>query len=123
MVQPILTLTESAVQRVQALVEKGAGEDNILGLRVMITSTGCSGHAYKIEYATETKAGEDVIEQDGVKIFIDPMAIMYILGSTMDFEQDELQSQFVFNNPNEASRCGCGESFQLKTEAESRLNL
>lgn len=117
MAKPILELTDAATQRVKALMAKGAGDHDILGLRVMITSTGCSGHAYKIEYATDTKPGEEVIEQDGAKVFIDPMAIMFILGSTMDFEEDDLQSQFTFTNPNEASRCGCGESFQLKSEA------
>lgn len=114
MKKQIITLTDAAVQRVRALMDKA--DSDILGLRVRITSTGCSGHAYKIEYATEEKAGEEVVEQDGARIFIDPMAIMYILGSEMDYEEDTLQSQFVFNNPNEASRCGCGESFQLKSE-------
>ena len=121
MPKPILTLTDSAVDRVKHLMSKG--DDGILGLRVMITSTGCSGHAYKIEYANEAKPGEEVVDQDGAKVFIDPMAVMFILGSTMDFEQDELQSQFTFTNPNEASRCGCGESFQLKSEADERPSL
>jgi iron-sulfur cluster assembly protein len=116
MPKPIIELTDAAVDRVKTLMAKGAGDQDILGLRVMITSTGCSGHAYKIEYATAEKAGEEVIDQNGAKVFIDPMAIMYILGSTMDYEEDDLQSQFTFTNPNEASRCGCGESFQLKSE-------
>ena len=115
MAKQIITLTDNAVARVKALMAKA--DAGILGLRVKITSTGCSGHAYKIEYATDEIAGEEIVEQGGAKIFIDPKAIMYILGSEMDYQEDTLQSQFVFNNPNEASRCGCGESFQLKSEA------
>ena len=115
MTKQIITLTDKAVERVKILMAKA--DEGILGLRVKITSTGCSGHAYKIEYAKEEKAGEEIVDQGGARIYIDPMAIMYILGSEMDYEEDTLQSQFVFNNPNEASRCGCGESFQLKTEA------
>ena len=123
MPKPMITLTDAAVDRVKHLMDKGAGDQPVHGLRVIITSTGCSGHAYKIEYATEPKAGEERVEQDGAVVFIDPMAIMFILGSTMDFVEDELQAQFVFDNPKEASRCGCGESFQLKSEAEARDDL
>lgn len=114
MAKPILTLTNNAVDRVKQLM--ASADSQIAGLRVLITSTGCSGHAYKIEYANEQKPGEELVEQDGVRVFIDPKAIMYILGSEMDYQEDVLQSQFVFNNPNEGSRCGCGESFQLKSE-------
>lgn len=115
MKKQIITLTDAAVERVKTLMDKA--DQGILGLRIKITSTGCSGHAYKIEYATEEVAGEETVEQDGARVYVDPMAIMYILGSEMDYEEDDLQSQFVFKNPNEASRCGCGESFQLKSEA------
>jgi len=114
MKKQIITLSDAAITRVKALMARA--DEGILGLRVKITSTGCSGHAYDIQYAHETIPGEEVVEQDGAKVFIDPMAIMYILGSEMDYQEDMLQSQFVFNNPNEAARCGCGESFQLKSE-------
>jgi iron-sulfur cluster assembly protein len=114
MAKPILTLTENAIGRAKQLM--GSADGRMEALRVKITSTGCSGHAYKIEYAEDKQPGEEVIEQDGVRVYIDPKAIMFILGSEMDYEEDVLQSQFVFNNPNEASRCGCGESFQLKSE-------
>ena len=119
MSKQIITMTDAAVDRVKTLMAKA--DDEILGLRIKITSTGCSGHAYDIQYAREAVAGEEVVEQDGAKVFIEPMAIMYILGSEMDYVEDTLQSQFVFNNPNEAARCGCGESFQLKSELKEKV--
>ena len=118
MAKQIITLTDAAVERVKSLMARA--DDAILGLRIKITSTGCSGHAYDIKYAHEHVAGEEKVEQDGAVVFIDPMAIMYILGSEMDFVEDTLQSQFVFNNPNEAARCGCGDSFQVKSEVAAR---
>ena len=111
-----MTLTEAAAERVRALVTKGqenAAEDQILGLRVGVKSRGCSGLSYFVEYAKEQKRFEEVVEDKGVKIFIDPAATMFLLGSEMDYVEDKLQSGFVFNNPNEKSRCGCGESFSV----------
>ena len=110
---PILTLTDAAADRVKRLMAAADGQD-VLGLRVGVKTRGCSGLSYFVEYAKEQKKFEDVIEQKGVKIFIDPTATMFILGSEMDYQEDKFQSGFVFNNPNEASRCGCGESFSVQ---------
>ena len=111
-----MTLTDAAADRVKALVSKGqesVAEDQILGLRVGVKSRGCSGLSYFVEYAKEQKRFEEVVEDKGVKIFIDPAATMFLLGSEMDYVEDTLQSGFVFKNPNEKSRCGCGESFSV----------
>jgi len=111
-----MTLTDAAADRVKALVTKGqesGGDDRILGLRVGVKSRGCSGLSYFVEYAKEQKRFEEVVEDKGVKIFIDPAATMFLLGSEMDYVESTMQSGFVFNNPNEKSRCGCGESFSV----------
>jgi iron-sulfur cluster assembly protein len=106
-----ITLTGADIRRVKALIEKSVKP--VLGLRVGVTTMGCNGHSYVVEYAEERKPLEEVIEQGGVTIFIDPLAMMYIFGSTMDFVEDKMQSSFVFDNPNETGRCGCGESFSV----------
>jgi iron-sulfur cluster assembly protein len=108
-----ITLTEAAVDRAKVLMEK-SGDDKILGLRVGVKTTGCSGLSYFVEYAKEQKKFEDKVEGNGITLFIDPTAIMFIIGSEMDYKEDKMSSGFVFNNPNEISRCGCGESFSVK---------
>ncbi len=106
-----IKLTDAAAERVKALIAKS--DKPVMGLRVGVTTQGCSGMSYFVEYAEEKKQLEDVVEDKGVKIFIDPMAVMYLVGSSMDFVEDKSQSGFVFENPNEAGRCGCGESFRV----------
>ena len=110
-----MTLTDAAAERVKALVAKGqAGEgEQILGLRVGVTSRGCTGLSYSIEYAKDRKKFEEMVEDKGVKVFIDPAATMFLIGSEMDYVEDAMQSGFVFRNPNEKGRCGCGESFHV----------
>ena len=107
-----ITLTDAAVVRARALMNRN-GDDKVLGLRVGVTSKGCSGLSYFVEYATEQKKFEDKVEEKGVTLFIDPTAIMFIIGSEMDYQEDKMFSGFVFNNPNETGRCGCGESFSV----------
>jgi iron-sulfur cluster assembly accessory protein len=109
--QSQITLTDAAIKRVKTLIEKS--KNPVLGLRVGVTTMGCNGHSYVVEYAEEKRPLEDVVEQDGVTIFVDPLAMMYIFGSTMDYVEDKMQSSFVFDNPNETGRCGCGESFSV----------
>ncbi|MEQ8654301.1 MAG: iron-sulfur cluster assembly accessory protein [Kiloniellales bacterium] len=109
---PIITLTDAAAERVRRLMNK-ASDDAVLGLRVGIKTRGCSGLSYFVEYAKDQKRFEDMIEDKGVKIFIDPTAVMFLLGSEMDYQEDKFQSGFTFTNPNEKSRCGCGESFNV----------
>ncbi|MCY4589069.1 MAG: iron-sulfur cluster assembly accessory protein [Alphaproteobacteria bacterium] len=107
-----VTLTDAAAARVRTLIEKSENE-KVLGLRVGVKSRGCSGMSYFVEYATDQKKFEDKVEEKGVTLFIDPTAVMFILGSEMDYQEDRMFSGFVFNNPNETGRCGCGESFSV----------
>ena len=111
MVAPIITLTETAAERVRQLIAKS--EKPVLGLRVVVKTRGCSGLSYFVEYAEDQKKFEDMVEDKGVRIFIDPTATMFLLGSEMDYVEDTFHTGFVFNNPNEKGRCGCGESFHV----------
>ncbi|HZH25887.1 MAG TPA: iron-sulfur cluster assembly accessory protein [Azospirillaceae bacterium] len=108
---PVMTLTDAAAERVKALMSKA--DKPALGLRVGVKARGCSGMSYFVEYATEPKKFEEVVEDKGVKVFIDPAATMFLIGSEMDYVEDKMQSGFVFRNPNEKGRCGCGESFHV----------
>lgn len=108
---PMITLTDAAAERVRRLMDRS--EKPVLGLRVGINTRGCSGLSYEVEYAEEQKKFEEVVEDKGVRIFIDPTAIMFLIGSEMDYVEDKFQSGFVFRNPNEKGRCGCGESFHI----------
>lgn len=110
-----LTLTDAAAARVRDLIAKA--DKPAAGLRVGVKTRGCSGMAYVVEYAEEPRQFEDVVEDKGVKIFIDPTALMFLIGSVMDYRVDKLQSGFVFENPNETGRCGCGESFSVDKKA------
>lgn len=112
MTASVLTLTDRAAERVKKLMD-ASPDDGVLGLRVGIKTRGCSGLSYFVEYAKEQKRFEDVVEDKGVKLFVDPTAVMFILGSEMDYVEDKIESGFVFRNPNEKSRCGCGESFAV----------
>jgi len=108
---PLITLTDAAAERVKALVAES--DDPVAGIRVGISTRGCSGLSYVFEYAAEKKKLEEEVVHKGVRIFIDPTAIMFLMGSEMDYQEDKLRSGFVFSNPNETSRCGCGESFSV----------
>jgi len=108
---PIISMTDAAAERALRLMERA--DSNVLGLRVGIKTAGCSGLQYQVEFATEQKPFEDKIEEKGVTIFIDPAAVMFLIGSEMDWEEDKFASSFIFNNPNETARCGCGESFSV----------
>jgi iron-sulfur cluster assembly protein len=107
----VMTLTDAAADRVRRIVEKS--DDPILGLRVGVKNGGCAGMSYTMEYAREQRPGEDVVEDKGVKVFVDPKAVLFLLGTQMDFQTTKLASQFVFNNPNQTSACGCGESVAI----------
>ncbi len=111
MATQVITLTDAAVARVKELI--GKADKPVLGLRVGIKTRGCSGLSYFVEYAEERKKFEDVVEDKGIKIFIDPAATMFLLGSEMDYVEEQFQTGFVFKNPNEKGRCGCGESFHV----------
>lgn len=108
---PIISLTDAAAAQAQQLINRA--DSDVVGLRVGIKTAGCSGMQYDVQYATEGKAFEDKIEEKGVTIFIDPTAVMFLVGSEMDWQEDKFAAKFVFNNPNEVARCGCGESFSV----------
>jgi len=109
--QKILTLSDNAVSRIKEIMS--LNKKNAIGVRVGVKSGGCAGMSYVMEYAEEIKPNEEIIEENGIKVLIDPKAIMYLLGTQMDFKKDKFSSQFVFKNPNETERCGCGESFKI----------
>jgi iron-sulfur cluster assembly protein len=88
-------------------------ENESLGVRVSVKTGGCAGMSYVMEYTKEVNPTDEVIEDKGVKVFVDSSALMYLLGTEMDYKIEELSSSFVFNNPNETERCGCGESFKI----------
>ncbi len=107
---PII-VTDAAAERVKALLA-GRGKPSV-GIRIGVRTKGCSGLSYTLEFADEKGKFDDVVEADGVTILIDPKATMFILGTEMDYVEDKLESGFVFRNPNEKARCGCGESFHV----------
>ena len=111
MSEQVIKLSDNAANRIKEIMSKA--DDNTIGVRVGVKSGGCAGMSYMMEYAKEAKKNEEVIEDKGVKVFIDANAIMYLLGTEMDYKKDKFSSQFVFKNPNETERCGCGESFKV----------
>ena len=115
----VITLTDRAADRLKAIMADA--ETPIAGLRVGVKNGGCAGMSYTMEYAEERKAGEDMIEDRGVTVFIDPKAVLFLLGTEMDFQTSKLSSQFVFNNPNQTSACGCGESVAITPATPDRL--
>ena len=106
-----ITLSNSAATRIKEIMSKD--EKNSLGVRVGVKSGGCAGMSYIMEYAKKINPNDEVIEDKGVKVFVDSGAIMYLLGTEMDYKKEEFSSTFVFKNPNETERCGCGESFKI----------
>ena len=111
---PIIKLSDNAALRIKEIMSNA--EKDSLGVRVSVKTGGCAGMSYVMEYSNEVNPNDEVIEEKGVKVFVDSAAIMYLLGTEMDYKNDELSSSFVFNNPNETERCGCGESFKIKND-------
>ena len=108
----IIKLSDNAANRIKEIMS--GEESNSLGVRVAVKSGGCAGMSYVMEYAKEINPNDEVIQDKGVKVFVDAAAVMYLLGTEMDYKKEELSSSFVFNNPNETERCGCGESFKIE---------
>ena len=108
----VMTMTDAAADRVKAIIAN-AGED-AKGIRVGIKKGGCAGMEYTVDLVREANGKDDVIEHDGATVFVAPEAVLFLLGTEMDFEVTRLRSGFVFNNPNQTSACGCGESVELK---------
>ena len=107
----IITLSDNAAQRIKEIMSNS--KDSSIGVRIGVKSGGCAGMSYVMEYAKSSNSKDEVIEDKGVKVLIDPSAVMYLLGTEMDYKKEELSSTFVFKNPNETERCGCGESFKI----------
>ncbi len=107
----IIKLTNNAALRIKEIMSNA--ETDSIGVRVSVKAGGCAGMSYVMEYTKDLNPNDEVIEDKGVKVFIDPAAVMYLLGTEMDYKKEELSSSFVFNNPNETERCGCGESFKI----------
>jgi len=106
----LITLSDNAASRIKEILSND--ETKSIGVRVGVKSGGCAGMSYIMEYAKEINPTDEIIEDKGVKVFIDPGAIMYLLGTEMDYKKEQFSSTFIFKNPNETERCGCGESFK-----------
>ena len=108
----IITVSDNAVNQIKKIIS--SAKDKVDGVIVDVDKSGCSGYAYKLDFAKNADPSKyEVIEKDGIKVFIEPKATMFLIGSEMDYMSDKLSSRFVFNNPNEKSSCGCGESFSV----------
>ena len=107
----VMRLTDAAATRIREIMAKA--EKPVAGLRVGVRNGGCAGMAYTMEFAEAALPADEVVEDKGVRILIDPKAVLFLLGTEMDFKTEKLSAQFVFNNPNQTGACGCGESVQL----------
>ena len=107
----VMRLTDAAASRIKSILSNT--ERPIAGVRVGVKNGGCAGMEYTMEYAVDIKPTDEVVEDKGVKILVDPKAVLFLLGTEMDYKTEKLSAQFVFNNPNQTSACGCGESVQL----------
>jgi iron-sulfur cluster assembly protein len=115
----VLSLTPAAAARVKSIM--AAKGPDVAGLKIGIKKGGCAGMEYTMEWATSAGKFDEVVEQDGARVIIDPQAVLYLLGTEMDYKIDKLSAQFVFNNPNQSSACGCGESVNLTPVDKGRL--
>jgi iron-sulfur cluster assembly protein len=115
----VMRLTEAAAMRIRDIMDKA--ERPIAGVRVGVKNGGCAGMAYTLEYAEAVNPTDEVVEDKGVRILVDPKAVLFLLGTEMDYKADKLAAQFVFNNPNQTSACGCGESVALSPANEADI--
>ena len=106
----IIKLSDKAADKIKSIL---LNDKTSLGVRIGVKSGGCAGMSYFMEYAKSQNKNDELIEEKGVKVFIDPAAMIYLIGTEMDYKEEEFSSSFVFNNPNETERCGCGESFKV----------
>jgi len=115
----VVSLTDAAANRVKAIMSRS--DKPLAGLRVGVKNGGCAGMSYTMEYAESAAPHDEVVEDKGVKLLIDPKAVLFLLGTEMDFKVDRLSSGFVFNNPNQTSACGCGESVAITPAARDAV--
>ena len=111
MTNQIIKLSDNAAIRIKEIMS--SSHKDTIGVRIGVKAGGCAGMSYIMEYAKDSNPNDEVIEDKGVKVFVDAGAIMYLLGTEMDYKKEEFSSSFVFKNPNETERCGCGESFKI----------
>lgn len=114
----VMTLTDAAVVRVNAIM---ASKPGVVGLRIGVKKGGCAGMEYTMTWAETQDRFDEVVEDKGAKVLIDPKALLYLLGTEMDYKTEKLKSEFVFNNPNQKSACGCGESVNLQPASKDKL--
>jgi len=107
----VVTLTDAAAVRLREIME--GAKETFIGVRIGVKNGGCAGMEYTMDYATEAKLLEEVVEENGIKVLIDPKAILFLIGSQIDFVTEKLSSRFVFKNPNQTDACGCGESVTI----------
>jgi iron-sulfur cluster assembly protein len=107
----VMRLTDAAAMRIKDVMARA--DKPVAGVRVGVKNGGCAGQEYTMEYADAIRPSDEVVEDKGVKILVDPKAVLFLLGTEMDYKTEKLSAQFVFNNPNQTSACGCGESVQL----------
>ena len=108
---PVIKVSDNAALRIKEIMS--SDENQSLGVRVSVKTGGCAGMSYVMDYTKEVNPSDELIEDKGVKVFVDSAAVMYLLGTEMDYKKEDFSSSFVFNNPNESERCGCGESFKV----------
>lgn len=115
----VMTMTPAAAARVKAIMaQKG---DGVAGLKIAVKKGGCAGMEYAMSWAESIGKFDEVVEQDGARVIVDPQAVLYLLGTEMDYRTDKLSAGFVFNNPNQKSACGCGESVELAPASADKL--
>lgn len=115
----VMTITDVAARRVKDLMASKGLE--VAGLKIGVKKGGCAGMEYTLDWVASAGKFDEVVEKDGARVIIDPQAVLYLLGTEMDFRTDKLSAQFVFNNPNQKSACGCGESVELVPVAKGQL--
>lgn len=116
----LLNLTDAAAARIKAIVDKSGQPTG--GLRLSIEKSGCAGVGYKMDYADAATPGDEIVEDKGVTLFVDPKAVLFLLGTTVDYRRDKMSASFHFDNPNQVSACGCGESVELKPVSVDELS-
>jgi iron-sulfur cluster assembly protein len=116
----VMRLSDAAATRIKEIA--GRAERPIAGVRVGVKNGGCAGMSYTMEYAEKVDPADEVVEDKGVRILIDPKAVLFLLGTEMDYRVDKLSAQFVFNNPNQTSACGCGESVALTPASDPAIS-
>lgn len=115
----VISLTDAAAERVREIMADS--DEPVHGVRIGLKNAGCAGMSYTMEYVHDADAKGDVVEDKGVRIFVDPTAVLFLLGTVMDYEVTTLSSGFTFSNPNQVSACGCGESVEIRPADPAQL--